>query len=203
MQTKKEILKKYTGQGGLKDKINSIASKVANFSGGKDLVDYAGSKIAKMRAPDDQKKYVEDNTSGKKALGSAAKVGLTIASIVGAGAIAKNVAGALAKRGAGKVATNAARKIPIKSSPLDQATGSIKKFDNIGNTSVFKNGKWEHVPNQLKLRTKRSILQDKLKYSRYGNSKYSHQSKLQKGEQLVKDREFTKRTGFDPGGPFE
>jgi hypothetical protein len=103
----KALINKYQQAGGrgafLKKKVgniaNKVSNKVSNVVGGRDLVDYAGSKIAKMRASDDQKKYVEDKTSGKSALKSAGKVGLTVASITGAGKVASTGLKVLKKQG--------------------------------------------------------------------------------------------------------
>ena len=71
---KKGILKKLIGVSGA-----SIAKGVSDTAGAGKLTDYVGSKIAKMRAPSNQKKYVEDKTSGKDALKSLGKVALTVA----------------------------------------------------------------------------------------------------------------------------
>ena len=71
---KKGFLKKLIGVSGA-----SIAKGVSDTVGGGKLTDYVGSKIAKMRAPADQKKYVEDRTSGKDALKSLGSVALTVA----------------------------------------------------------------------------------------------------------------------------
>lgn len=144
---KKTILKKYTGKGGrIKDSLNIVASKVANLSGGKDLVDYAGSKIAKMRAPADQKKYVADNTSGKKALLSAGKVGLTIASIIGAGKLASTGLNILKKQGLKNIVR---KKIPVKSDPLEGSRG----VPGIN---------WGDRPMKITMKPTREILSEKL-----------------------------------------
>jgi F0F1-type ATP synthase membrane subunit c/vacuolar-type H+-ATPase subunit K len=83
--------------------LNKAAKKVARASGGKHLVEYAGSKIAKARAPKAQKKYIKSKSTGKQALGSAALVGL---SATGAGkgikVAAKAASKGLAKRAAAK-----------------------------------------------------------------------------------------------------
>ncbi len=63
----------------LRKYLDKGAKAIAKAVGGADLVDYAGSKIAKMRAKGAAKKYVEDKTSGRKALISAAKVAASIA----------------------------------------------------------------------------------------------------------------------------
>lgn len=83
--------------------INKISKGINSLSGADDLVNYAGSKIAKARAPKSQKKYVKDTTSGKQALKSAARVGATIAgTVVGGGAlkVAKAAKTAKAKKAA-------------------------------------------------------------------------------------------------------
>lgn len=61
--------------------VNKTASVVANAVGGKDLVDFAGAKIAKAMVPDKTKPFVTDKVSGRKALKSAGKVGLTLGAL--------------------------------------------------------------------------------------------------------------------------
>lgn len=82
--------------------LKSAVAKVVSASGGDKLVDYASSKIAKRMVSPDVAKHVDDRTSGKEALGSAAQVVMTGASVAGAGALAKGVASAAAKRGVAK-----------------------------------------------------------------------------------------------------
>jgi len=62
--------------------LNKAASKVSNLAGGRDLVDYAGTKIAQRNNPG---LSIPQTTSGKDALKSGAKVFGTVATLAGAG----------------------------------------------------------------------------------------------------------------------
>jgi len=109
---RKGILKKIVG------KVVKGAEKVNEKTGGTKLADYIGGKLAKKFSK--HKKYVTETTSGKEALKSAGKVGLSIASVVGTGAIAK---GAL--KVGGKAATKAAKKAALK-----KRVKAGKKYDD-------------------------------------------------------------------------
>lgn len=67
-------------------RINAAAKFISKAAGAADLVDYAGSKIAKARAKGLTKALVEDKTSGKKALKSA---GQLAAAVIPAGGVLK------------------------------------------------------------------------------------------------------------------
>ena len=112
MKTKRNILK-------------STVNKVVSASGGDKLVDYASSKIAKKMVSPEVAKHVDDRTSGKQALGSAAKVGMAVASVAGAGALARGVASAVAKRGIAKAAVK-------KVTPYNKPKGDFEPRGNSG-----------------------------------------------------------------------
>lgn len=105
----------------------SAVDKVNNMTGADKLVDYASSKIAKGMVSKDVAKNVDDQTSGMDALKSAGKVGLSIASVAGTGALAKGAVGMAAKVAAKKVAAKAAAKPALSGSQI-VLKGAAKRF---------------------------------------------------------------------------
>lgn len=95
------------------------ANKVTDVVGARDLSNYAAGKMAKAMVPKEARKYVQDDTSGKAALKSAGKLGLSIASVASVAGAARG-AGALATRSAAKkaVAKKAATKAKLESAKL-------------------------------------------------------------------------------------
>lgn len=77
---KKSLLKK------VMDKTGKVADAVTEVAGGTKLADYMGSKMAKMMAKPEERKYVADTTSGKDAMRSAMNVGMTVMPLGAAGA---------------------------------------------------------------------------------------------------------------------
>jgi len=77
----------------MKKFIAKAATKVSNAAGGKDLVDWLGTKIAQRKNPS-----IQQTTSGKAALKSAGKVAGTVATVAGVGGVARAGARALAAR---------------------------------------------------------------------------------------------------------
>jgi hypothetical protein len=106
MADKKSILKgalKKAGSGIMKG-----ANKVTDVVGARDLSNYAAGKMAKAMVPREARKYVQDDTSGKAALKSAGKLGLSIASVASAAGLARGVAKRAAVKAAGKAAVKRA-----------------------------------------------------------------------------------------------
>jgi len=104
--------------------IGSIAKGVSNTVGAGPLTDYLGSKIAKMRAPSDQKKYVEDKTSGKDALKSAGALAITVSPLGAAVGAMRAVKGAVKASG---LADKAARAKSAITGPTNLPTSSAMK----------------------------------------------------------------------------
>lgn len=91
-------------------KIDKIAAGVTDFFGGKQLSEYIGAKIAKSRATEQEKQFIESPTA-KQALASAGELALNIATLPVGGAAVKGALavpkaikyGKLALEGAGLV----------------------------------------------------------------------------------------------------
>ena len=140
------------------------ANAVTNAVGARDLADYAGSKLAKATVPKEQRQYVSDTVSGKSALKSAGKLGLSLASVASVAGMARGLT-ALAAKGAAKNAgkatakrilakhkaggdtkmlealkkagqKNTKTKIPVKDLNPKKLDSPIKKFQDLRGTDI-------------------------------------------------------------------
>ena len=111
--------------------IANAARRTNKATGGENLSTYFGEKLAKIGAKGDAKKYVSQTVSGKDALKSAGKVGLNIASLTGAGTIAKGVSTGVK----GILKKNTKTPKSIKSSTLQ---GILKKHKKFGDAKMLK-----------------------------------------------------------------
>lgn len=156
---KKGFLKKLIGVSGA-----SIAKGVSDTVGGGKLTDYVGSKIAKMRAPADQKKYVEDRTSGKDALKSLGSVALTVAPM-GAAVGALRVVRGIAK--AASASAKAARAKSAITGPVSNIAKSpmkklLVKSDPLGGSRGIPGINWGDRPLKMHMKSTREILRKEL-----------------------------------------
>ena len=103
---KSAINKNGKGGPGMFPSLNSLAQGASDTVGAGPLTDYLGSKIAKLKAPKETKKFVEDNTSWKDAVRSAGSLALSVAP---AGVSLGVMRGARAAAEAGRTASKLAR----------------------------------------------------------------------------------------------
>jgi len=107
--------------------LRKASDKITDVSGGRDLADYVGAKIAQRSNPS-----VPQTTSGKDAIKSAAKVATTVGSLAGGGLLTR----AIAK----KVGTPKTMKIPGQKRPVKIKTGG--KGGEIPQRSTWNEGGW-------------------------------------------------------------
>ena len=115
------------------------ANAVTNAVGARDLADYAGSKLAKMTVPKEQRQDVSDTVSGKRALKSAGKLILSIASVTGLAGMARGAA-AIAGKAALKASAKKMVKKAAKSGINDMAASTRMENLRKGMKSAQKTG---------------------------------------------------------------
>lgn len=85
--------------------VDGTAKRISNAVGGRNLTEYMGAKIAKARAPKEQKKYIKSKATGTQALASAGNVALSVGLIASTGAVASSARVAKSARAAKQART--------------------------------------------------------------------------------------------------